>query len=230
VVGYGMLLAVTLAISDLPATAGAANPFIAILTGALGDRLGNALVWVVMGAMWFCGLSSITSNSRMLFAFARDGGLPGSEQVAKVSERFRSPHVAVWVSAVAAFAVALWAQAYSAMVALSTIALDASYAVPIALGAWARRTGRWTQYGPWDLGRWSPVVNTVALAWVAVLTVLFVLPPNELAGYTFAGFLALLAVYWFGYMRSRFRGPKVTLATAASGAAEPRATAPGSGA
>ena len=30
----------------------------------------------VAGAMWFCGLASVTSNARMLFAFARDGGLP----------------------------------------------------------------------------------------------------------------------------------------------------------
>ena len=55
----------------------------------------------------------------MLFAFARDGGLPGAEYVARVSPRFRSPHVAVWVSAMAAFVVALWADAYSAIVALT---------------------------------------------------------------------------------------------------------------
>ena len=51
-------------------------------------------------------------------------------------------------------------------------------------------------------------MNGVAMAWVAVVTVLFVLPPNELAGYTFAGALVALALYWWGYMRSRFRGPK----------------------
>lgn len=211
IVGYLMLLVVTLAIPDLQATASGAvdNPFIAVLTTALGERLGNALVIVVMGAMWFCGLSSITSNSRMLFAFARDGGLPWSRQLAKVSERFKTPHVAVWVSAAMAFIVAVWADAYSAMVALSTLALYASYAVPILVGLMARRAGRWTMRGPWDLGRWSGLVNGVALAWAAVVTVLFVLPPNELAGYTFAGCLALLAVYWFGYMRTRFEGPKV---------------------
>jgi amino acid transporter len=222
VVGYVMLVAVTLAIQDLPAVASGAvdNPFIAILTTSLGERLGNALVLVVMGAMWFCGLSSITSNSRMLFAFARDRGLPASAQLAKVSPRFKTPHVAVWVSAGAAFLVAVWAEAYSAMVALSTLALYASYAVPIAVGSWARRTGRWTAMGPWHLGRWSGLVNAVALGWAAVVAVLFVLPPNELAGYTFAGCLALLALYWFGYMRSRFEGPKVKLSAVPPPAAQ----------
>ena len=52
-------------------------------------------------------------------------------------------------------------------------------------------------------------MNVLALGWIAVLTVLFVLPPNQLAGYTFAGALVVLAVSWLGWMRKRFRGPRV---------------------
>jgi len=52
-------------------------------------------------------------------------------------------------------------------------------------------------------------VNATALGWVAVITVLFVLPPNQLAGYTFLGCVGLLAVYWFAYVRRRFRGPPI---------------------
>jgi amino acid transporter len=209
-VGWVMLGAVTLAIGNLQQTVAAANPFLFVLKGALG-RTGDALAWMVMGAMWFCGLASITSNSRMLFAFARDGGLPLSRRVASVSQRFQSPHVAVWVSVVAAFVVALWAEAYTAMTALSTIALYGSYGLPIAVGLRARRRGIWKQPGPWNLGRWSSLVNVVALAWCAALTVLFVLPPNEIAGYTFFGTCALLLVAWWAGVRKRFEGPKVTL-------------------
>ncbi|MFZ5468826.1 MAG: amino acid permease [Myxococcota bacterium] len=208
VAGYAMLIAVTLAVGDPAEVAAASNPFIHVLTSALG-RLGSVLVWLVIGAMWFCGLSSVTSNSRMLFAFARDGGLPFSPLLARVSARFQSPHVAVWASVLAAFLVAMWADVYSAMAALSTIALYVSYALPIAVGWWARSNGRWSTRGPWDLGRFSSVVNAIALVWVATITVLFVLPPNQLAGYTFAGSLLALAGYWFGYMRTRFAGPKV---------------------
>jgi amino acid transporter len=212
-VGWALLLAVTISIGDLRAAAAAPNPFIHVLTTALGGRLGSALVWLVLGAMWFCGLSSITSNSRMLFAFARDGGLPFSHLVARVSPRFLTPHWAVWISAGAAFAVALWSEAYSAMTALSTIALYASYGLPIAVGLWARASGRWQRRGPWDLGRYSLTVNLISLIWIAGITVLLVLPPNELAGKTFLGCLAALAVYWAGYMRHRFAGPRVTVET-----------------
>jgi hypothetical protein len=48
----------------------------------------------------------------------------------------------------------------------------------------------------------------VALGWIAIITVLFVLPPNQLAGYTFVGCLMILGLYWVGYMRARFRGPR----------------------
>ena len=207
VVGYALLLAVTLSIGDLRLAATAGNPFVFVLRTALGARLGNALVVTAMAAMWFCGLSSVTSNSRMLFAFARDGGTPFSETLALVSDRYRTPHVAVWVSAGCAFVVALWSSAYTAMVALSTIALYASYGLPIACGLLARRSGKWRAFGPWDLGRFSPLVNVLALLWIAAATVLFVLPPNQLAGFTFAGCLAAIGIDWRLRMRQRFEGP-----------------------
>jgi amino acid transporter len=90
VAGYLLVLAVTLSVGALGAATAAENPFIFVLREALGARLGTALVWVAMGAMWFCGLASITSNSRMLFAFARDGGLPGSSSLSRVSPRYRT--------------------------------------------------------------------------------------------------------------------------------------------
>jgi amino acid transporter len=221
VAGWALLAAVTLAIRDLPSTTQAANPFLHVLRSALGERLGGALVWVAIGAMWFCGLASITSNSRMLFAFARDGGLPVSRALASVSRRFRSPAVAVWVSAAAALAVALWSGAYAAMVALSTLALYASYALPILVGLRARRRGTWSHRGPWDLGRWAVPVNAAALLWSAAVMVLFVLPPNQLAGYTFAGCAVLLVAYWGLSRRHTFVGPKVALPPTSAGRSSP---------
>ncbi len=202
VAGFVMLAMVTLAVPSLDAAVKAPNAFLYIFQslGALGD----ALVWVVLIAMWFCGLASITSNSRMLFAFARDGGLPFSSQLCRVSERYSSPHVAIWVSAAMALVVALWADAYSAMAALSTVALYVSYALPIALGFVARRQRRWTVRGPWNLGRWSGPVNVLAVLWVGFIAVLMSVPPNALTGFTFCGVVALLAIVWFGVVRTRF--------------------------
>ncbi len=209
IAGFVMLAVVTLAVPSLELAWKAPNAFLYIFS-RLGT-VGDALVWMVLIAMWFCGLASITSNSRMLFAFARDGGLPFSAKLATVSPRFSSPHVAIWVSAAMALVVALWADAYSAMAALSTVALYVSYALPIALGFFARRSGRWTVRGPWNLGKWSGVVNVIAVLWVIFISVLMSVPPNALTGKTFAGVLAVLAIAWFAVVRKHFRGPGVSL-------------------
>lgn len=217
VAGWALLLAITWAIPSLDGAVASSNAFLYVLRNALGV-VGELLVWLVLGAMWFCGLASITSNSRMLYAFARDGGLPASNALKQVSKRFASPHVAVWVSAAMAFVVALWAEAYSAMIALSTLALYVSYALPIGAGLWARRTGRWRVRGPWHLGRWSTVVNAIALVWVAVMGVLMLLPENHPAGLTLGGVLLVLGVAWLVSERRRFQGPPVSLETFQGGA------------
>jgi amino acid transporter len=205
VAGWAMLLAITLAIGNLEEAVTAPNPFIFVLEHALG-RLGTVLVWVAVGAMWFCGLSSVTSNSRMLFAFARDGGLPFSKYLARVDQRFQSPVIAVWVSVTMALALSVLTEVYSVMAALSTIALYASYVLPIICGLLARRRG-WPRTGPWTLGRFGPVVNVIAIAWVAFMLVLLSLPPNALAGETFAATVLALGIAWFAGVRKVFKGP-----------------------
>jgi amino acid transporter len=206
VVGWIMLIVITLAIGDLHAAAQASNPFTYVIRSALGARLGGALVWMVIGAMWFCGLSSVTSNSRMLFAFARDDGPPGAKWLARVSERHRTPALAIWVCLATAFVLALWSQAYSVIVSISTIGFYVSYGIPILLAVRARRRG-WLERGPWHIGRWSTTVNLIAIVWIAFVTVLFMLPPSEQTGYTFAGALTLLASYDFLWARRHFAGP-----------------------
>jgi amino acid transporter len=206
VVGFVMLIVITLAIGDLDTAAKSANPFVFVVRTALGGRLGAALVWMVIGAMWFCGLSSVTSNSRMLFAFARDGGAPMSSWLARVSERHRTPAVAIWVCVATAFVLAVWSRAYHVIVSISTIGFYVSYGLPIVLAVRARRQGR-LERGPWHVGRWAPMINVVAIVWIATISVLFMLPPNQLTGYTFAGAMALLAVYYFAWARTHFAGP-----------------------
>ncbi len=208
VAGWLLLLAVTLAIGDLDKTvAQGSGAFQFILTTAL-PRAGTTLIAITIGAMWFCGLSSVTSNSRMLYAFARDGGLPFSSRLARVSPRFQTPHVAVWVSIAMALLISLATSVYSVMAALSTIALYASYAVPVLCALLARRRG-WPRKGPWSLGRHGGWVNTVAVIWVAFMLVLLSLPPNEAAGEAMAATVGVLAIAWFAGVRHRFKGPAV---------------------
>jgi amino acid transporter len=217
VAGWVLILGVTLATPSLPEALAAPNAFLFILEASLG-RVGTALVWVCVGAMWFCGLASVTSNSRMLWAFARDGGLPGSKWLAAVSPRFQTPHVATWVSAGCALLVVLLsigigrvsqqaaADALSTVTAVSTVALYLSYGLPIAMALWARRRG-WPRQGPFSVGRAGPWFNVLSLGWLTAAVVVMSLPPSGVVGLAMLLVGAALTTAWFGGVRRRFKGP-----------------------
>lgn len=221
--GYVMLAFVTLAIRDLNATAQASNPFIYIFEQALGSAFGRVVLWVVTLAMWFCGLSCVTSTSRMIFAFSRDRGMPFSQIWNQVSRQYRTPAAAVWLAATLAFLLPClilalvaarphqldFSKLYPAVTGISTIGLYLSYGIPLFLKMRAVRQGLWTSRanGPWSLGNWSVPVTWVALLWIGLITILFVLPPNELTGYIFGSLLVGLILFYFLRVRGRFRGP-----------------------
>ena len=228
--GFLMLALVTLSIKDLSAAASATNPFVAILETALGSFAGRACLWLVTIAMLFCGLACVTSTSRMIFAFARDGGLPGSQTLRKV-DGHGAPVAAIWLSAGLALALPAlidgvvllnpksdanpngldFAALYPAVTGIGVIGLYLSYGIPIGLRLKAIRTGRWNEigHGPWSLGRASIPIASVALGWIAFITILFVLPPNMLSGWIFAG-CAVVAVAWYlARIRGRFTGPEI---------------------
>lgn len=226
--GFLMLAFVTLAIKDLNATASASNPFVYIFEQALGGAFGHVVLWIVTVAMWFCGLSCVTSTSRMIFAFARDRGLPLWAIWASVSPRWRTPAAGVWLAGVLAFLLVClifgvvqashwqgwirpfeFSTVYQAVTGISTIGLYLSYGIPLLLKMRAVRQGLWTTRanGPWSLGNWSVPVNLIALSWIAFITVLFVLPPNQLTGYVFAGALLVMVGFYFIRVRGKFRGP-----------------------
>ncbi|HZP85044.1 MAG TPA: hypothetical protein VFB21_25625, partial [Chthonomonadaceae bacterium] len=58
-----------------------------------------------------------------------------------------------------------------------------------------------------SLGNWSVPVACISVAWIAFITVLFVLPPNHLTGYIFGGTLIALLFLYLIAVRGRFRGP-----------------------
>ena len=57
---------------------GAAVPPAQIFIDALGKSGGLLLLGITIGAQFFCGMSSVTANSRMIYAFSRDGAVPGA--------------------------------------------------------------------------------------------------------------------------------------------------------
>ena len=233
IVGFVFLLALTTHLPDLkvlfPASLDDANTYsqyyfgggvavIAILEYNLAN-IGDLLAAGIAIAMAFCGLSSVASAGRMLFAFSRDDGLPGSGWLKKVSHRYRTPAnsltaivIVAWLFTVAAF----WLGAQGGpggggiaiviVTAISTIFLYAAYGVVIFLGA---TTSEWKNERVWSLGRWSGPIAWLSVFWVLVLMVLFSWPTSGNISWPFmVGAVILLLIYYFGWARSRFKGPR----------------------
>jgi amino acid transporter len=182
---------------------------IAILDTALGAKAGNAMAALASMAMWFCGLSCITSASRALFSLARDEGTPYSRLLRSVNKTHGTPAPAIWSIVGASIAAMVWTKAVPVVTSLSTVALYLAYIIPVALGLRARRAGSdWPKAAVWSLGNFGPAVNMVAIAFAVFICIVLVMPPNQLAGETLAGLLIALAVMYAAVARRRYKGPK----------------------
>jgi amino acid transporter len=207
--GFGMLSVITLSIPDLDqAMSFGDNAFVEIFKLRLGPQLGGTIVLLVAGAMWLCGLAAMTSASRMVYAFARDGGLPFSKTWARVSPRHFTPSNAIWGLSALAMILALSVKIYSAVISIATISLYISYGIPIAARLYARMKSRDAVKGPWSLGKFSSLNAVVAVLWISFITIVFVLPPNDQAMTVVGVCVLALVLLWFSFVRHRFKGPK----------------------
>jgi amino acid permease (GABA permease) len=216
--GWVLLIGVTFAIQNYAKELAAVVAPAQIFVDAVGATTGKLLLLIVIGAQLFCGMSSVTANSRMIYAFSRDGALPGSAFWHRVNKRTRTPTNAIWLAAGGAFILGLpylWnSAAYFAVTSIATIGLYIAYVTPTYLRL---RKGENFQRGPWHLGRWSYVVGWIAVVWVVIITILFMLPqvgPISYKTFNYA-VIALLVVigfagiYWLVSARHWFTGPRV---------------------
>ncbi|RNG28832.1 amino acid permease [Streptomyces botrytidirepellens] len=213
VAGFVLLAGLTFAIQDYAGTQKSATgvPPAQILIDALGTGGATAMLLIVITAQLFCGNAEVAAASRMVFAFSRDGALPGSRLWQRVSTRTQTPVLAVWLSVGVACLLALPSlyseTAYGAVTAINVIGITPAYAIPVFLRL---RAGDRFQKGPWHLGRWSKPIGWVAVVWVALVTVLFCLPQSSpvtadsmnYASIALAAVLILATVWWFVARRS----------------------------
>ncbi len=218
IAGWALLIGVTFAIQNYTKEVGATVAPAQIWADAIGLTGAKLLLLIAIGAQLFCGMSSVTANSRMIYAFSRDGALPGSRIWHQVNPRTRTPTNAIWLAVVGALILGLPylfnATAYAAVTSIAVIGLYIAYVLPTFLRL---RQGARFQRGPWHLGRWSYLIGTIAVVWVIIITILFMLPvysPITVGNfnYTIVAVLVVLGfagIYWLVSARKWFTGPKV---------------------
>jgi amino acid transporter len=174
----------------------------------------------------------MTSSSRMMYAFSRDGAVPGWKIWSRVNEK-RIPFNAVIAVAVLALILTLPALkgnkdgitvAFTAVVSIGVIGLYLAYVIPIFLRV---RMGDRFEPGPWNLGRHYKWLGIVSILEVFIVVVIgFNLPfsssgvPWEddfewsLFNYTpvvTGGLFVIVGIWWLVSARHTFKGPRTTV-------------------
>ncbi|KAI8897112.1 APC amino acid permease [Globomyces pollinis-pini] len=209
---------------------------VVIFDYAVGKTGSILLSVIVMVAMFFCGMSSLTSNSRMMYAFSRDNALPFSNIWHSINQDTKIPTNSVWLGVALSIILAVPALlsptqplskgipiAFSAVTSVSVIGLYISYVIPVFL----RHTTSSESFvsGPFHLGGFSKVVGWVSILWVFLITIIFVLPtslPSDantesftwLSNMNYAGPMVIICVlifmgWWVVDARKWFKGPNV---------------------
>lgn len=176
------------------------------------------LVGIVL-ANFLCALAGVTSTSRMVYAFSRDGGLPGHKFLRHVDKKYRAPVAAIWLTVVLSVLVTLYSSAFLALAAGCAMFLYISYAMPVLAGLFAEGKS-WTEFGPFRLGVLSKPFAVISVLGGCILVYIGTREPNAILVNYLVGLLLLLAIIWFGIARKRFPGPPITAGEIAARAAE----------
>lgn len=215
--GWVILSAVVLAIPDMREAAQQGwNVFFWVLDKRLPDIIRYPILISIFLCQMLCGMATVTSTSRMTFAFARDGGLPLSKLLASVSPSTKAPEAAIWATAgitsifmaMATLTNIKGVSVYAVVVSCTVIFLFLTYAIPVILGGLALGGRLWPAPGKWSIG----VVPFKILSATVAGLLLFILylgvqPPNQWALTVLIATIALLSVLWVTVQKRTYKGP-----------------------
>lgn len=214
----------------------AVNPYgggtaLSILATALSGTLLKIVIFITVSGQIYCSVACMTSSSRMIFAFSRDGAVPAAQLWSKVNSK-KVPANAVLLSAAAGILLTLPAlykspsgapTAFYAVVSIGVIGLYAAFAIPIYY-RW--KQGAAFKQGPWNLGTKWKWMAPLAIAEVVITSIYFVLPfaPAGVPGnadFTWTAvnytpivmgvLLVALFIGWEVSAKKWFTGPKSTI-------------------
>jgi amino acid transporter len=218
-----------------------------VIESALSTGLAKLVLDISTIAQLFCGMGCVAAASRMVFAFSRDGAVPGHSMWRRLNKH-RTPTWAVLFVITFALIITIPANfgnkaglpvAFFAVTSITTIGLYIAYILPVFL-RW--RMGDTFEAGVWNLGRHYRWINAVAIVWVALCVIIFCLPTSPTAvpwessfswnAVNYAplvtiGVIAAVTIWFAVSAKNTFKGPIRTVDLAEEELASAAPVAPG---
>ncbi|KAM0152911.1 hypothetical protein ACHAQE_007882 [Botrytis cinerea] len=223
--GWAIILVIAYTVKDIQDVVSGeyGQPMGSLCLQVLGPKAGLAMFSLNMVAQFFVGQGVTVVSSRVVYAYSRDGALPGSHWLKQVNPRTKTPVYAVWfvLTLGALLGLLMFASpvAIGAVFSMGAIAQYIAFVFPIALKVFSAK-GRFRP-GPWNLGRFSTPIGVVAVGWVSLIIPILCFPSvtgadlNDLnMNYTclIYGGTMTLAMCWYAISaRKWFKGPKINV-------------------
>jgi amino acid transporter len=201
VLGLLFLIALTVAIKDVPAVSAEGSPVAAIIRSQLGPVAERILLLGIVFAMFGAGMVVMTAASRQAFAMARDGRFPAAGLMRRVNPRTQTPVPATILILVVGVVlmVALRGEALIQLIVGGTILPALIYGATVVLYLSVRKRLEHRE-GGFSLGRFELPVATAALIWVAAALFVLVTPKSNFVPVLVVVGLILVGGLYFAYM------------------------------
>jgi amino acid transporter len=203
ILGMIFLIAAAVATGDVAATTEDPAPVAFILEDVLGPSIEKVFLFFICVSMFCCGLITMATNARVVWAMARDRRLPGHQLLSRVPKATGGPSWATVLAAVAPtvplIAVRSNTDALIDMFTAGTLMPAITYTGVVLLYAVVASRLR-PEPGYFHLGRWQPLVITGALVWLGYELIVLLGPDLFRAAQGYALIVVLLGVIVFGLM------------------------------
>ncbi|QPG72738.1 hypothetical protein FOA43_000039 [Brettanomyces nanus] len=180
------------------------------------------LVLLIVGSLVFATVGTLTTASRVVYAFGRDNGLPFNylwQRVDTMKDEEIVPKNALLLSvgfaSLMGFFSLLSSSAFSAFIGCSVIALNVANGIPILSSLLGRR--RKIRGAVFKLRKFGYLINILSCLFI-VFTIVFLsfpassyidLKTMNYAFVVFFFFVVLITASWFGWGRNHFQGPPI---------------------
>src|SRR5215471_19579663 len=164
VFGLLVLVGFTLAVPSVEVASHHPTPLLSIIGSYFPKYVVVGALLLVSVAIFACVLANLTTITRLIWAMARDGKVPASRFLSKVSEH-KVPVNAIWVVIPITAVFTFWAQVEVVIIALCTFAMYVTYGLVVGACLWRNPTAS-TTVAAQVPRRVSRALCTAALAWI----------------------------------------------------------------